>query len=479
MKKVFFIPAILLALSSNLQADELRSTLSDQQSVAMTVYNSDLGLVKDLRKVKIPTGTHELQFMDVASQINPVTVHIKSLSDPTALTVLEQNYEYDLLSPQKLMDKFVGRKVKFLYNNPYTDKKEITDAELLSNNNGAVYRINNEIRINPPGDIIFSDLPENLIAKPTLIWLLDNQNKNEQQIEVSYLTSGINWKADYIAVLSEDNKLADLSGWVTINNKSGAQYKDAKLKLVAGDVNRVREELGRPVNRMDMMMAGSFKSKESFKEESFFEYHLYTLDRPSTIKDNQTKQIELISAANIPVNERLMYYGNRNYYRNQMSGEMISNQKIGVYIEIENKKERNLGIPLPKGIVRAYKKDKEAALQFIGEDQIDHTPKDEKFKIKMGDAFDVVGERKQTDYKILTKNAMQRFDVEQEWEVTVRNHKEMPVTVEVIEPLYADWDMINSTHPFEKIEAHTIKFVLKLGKDKSDTIKYRVKIRWW
>ena len=162
-----------------------------------------------------------------------------------------------------------------------------------------------------------------------------------------------------------------------------------------------------------------------------------------------------------------------------MSGEMISNQKIGVYIEIENKKERNLGIPLPKGIVRAYKKDKEAALQFIGEDQIDHTPKDEKFKIKMGDAFDVVGERKQTDYKILTKNAMQRFDVEQEWEVTVRNHKEMPVTVEVIEPLYADWDMINSTHPFEKIEAHTIKFVLKLGKDKSDTIKYRVKIRWW
>lgn len=478
MKKAFLFFPMLVTCATLLFADEFQSTVAEQNSVAVTVYNNNLGLIKEARKIKLAKGTHQLKFIDVASQINPVTVHIKSLTKPEGLTVLEQNYEYDLLSPERLLNKYVGSKVKLLRRNYYTDTKEIVDAELLSANNGTVYKVGDEIYVNPAAEVIYPKVPENLIAKPTLIWLLDNENSGEQEVEVSYHTSNMSWKADYIALLNDANATADLSGWVTIDNKSGASYKDAKIKLVAGEVNRVESRM--PVSREMGAVNGLYmKQEKGFQEESFFEYHLYTLQRPSTLKDNQTKQIELISVNDIPVKERLIYYGNRNHYRSQATGEMLSNQKIGAYIEIENKKDNRLGIPLPKGVIRAYKKDKEGSIQFIGEDEVDHTPKDEKFKIKMGDAFDVVGERKQTDYKILSKNFSQKFDVEQEWEVTVRNHKEGPCTVEVIEPLWGDWDMVNSTHPFEKIESHTIKFTLKLKKDESQTIKYRVKIRWW
>jgi len=477
-KKILFMVFVLVFICCPRgQADEYKSAQLQQKSVAVTVYNNNLGLIKDVRKILMKKGIHQLKFMDVASQINPVTVYIKSLTTPAKLKVLEQNYEYDLLNPQKLLDKFVGKQVKLLDKNYYTGKEEVFTAELLSNNNGPIYKINNEIHINPPGRIILPEIPENLIAKPTLIWLISNENSKKQEIEASYLTRGIGWKADYVAVIGKNNEKCDLTGWVSIDNRSGATYKNAKIKLVAGDVNRVQE--GRGGKGMPVAKMALEESADQFREEAFFEYHLYTLDRPSTIKNNQTKQIELLSAVNIPVKERLIYHGVQYYFRNRQSGEMMSNQKIGVYLEIDNKKENNLGMPLPAGIIRAYKKDTEESLQFIGEDRIDHTPKDEKVKIKMGDAFDVVGERKQTDFRILSRNTMQRFDTEQEWQITLRNHKEKPVDVEVIEPIPGDWRIVKSTHKYEKTEASTIKFKLKLKKDESQTISYRVKIRYW
>ena len=353
----------------------LSTGLEDQTGVALTIYNVNLGLVKDQREIKLAKGTGDLRFMDVASQIIPTSVHIKSLVDPESLQVLEQNYEYDLLNPQKLLDKYVGKEVKLYYKNPYTEREEIVTATLLSNNGGPIFKIGDEITFGHPGRIIFPGVPENLISKPTLVWLMENSLSKAQKVEASYLTNGINWRADYVVTLNDKDDKADLSGWVTIDNRSGATYKNAKLKLVAGDVNRVKDEYEYKDKMLRLAEVAS-KAAPQFKEEEFFEYHIYTLQRPSTIKENQTKQISLINADNIPVKKELLYHGARYYYYNQ-HGEVITNQKVGVFVEIANKKENNLGIPLPKGTVRVYKHDKEGSLQFVGEDSIDHTPKDE------------------------------------------------------------------------------------------------------
>ncbi|RKY37431.1 MAG: DUF4139 domain-containing protein [Candidatus Omnitrophota bacterium] len=478
MRKILavFVLIGITFVYANAFAFQFESSGEDQKSIAVTVYNNNLGLVKDTRKVKMDKGIHEMKFMDVASQINPVTVHIKSLTTPAKLIVLEQNYEYDLLTSKKLLDKYVGKKVKLIDKNYYTGTEEIFDAYLLSNNDGPVYKINNEIYLNHIGKVVLPEVPENLIAVPTLLWLLDNRNPKAQDIEVSYLTSGINWKSDYIAVINQDNKLAELTGWVTLNNRSGTAYKNAKIKLVAGEVNRI---VPPQIEVLRTVSFGEEPDKSHFKEESFFEYHLYTLDRASTIKNNQSKQIELLQAVNIPVKERLIYYGANYYFRSRSTGRMRSDKKIGVFLEIENKKENNLGIPLPAGIIRAYKEDSQGSLQFIGEDKIDHTPKDEKIKIKMGNAFDILGKRKQVDYKILSKNAAQRFDTEQKWQITVSNHKDRPVAVEVIEPIPGDWVILKSSHSYEKIEAHTIKFVLDLKANETQTVDYQIKIRFY
>ena len=376
------------------------------------------------------------------------------------------------------MDKYVGRKVKLVEKNYYTGEEKVFSAELLSNNNGPIYLINNEIYVNTPGSVIFPEIPEDLIAKPTLVWLVDNNNPKEQEIEASYLTDGINWKCDYIAVVNNDNTRADLNGWVTIDNRSGAAYKNAKLKLVAGDVNRVEDSYAGAPRAMAKEMMYEDKAS-SFVEESFFEYHLYTLERPSTIKNNQTKQIELLSAADIPIKERLIYFGSPYYFRNQYSGDMQSKEKVSVFLEIENSAKNKLGMPLPAGIIRAYKKDKEDSLQFIGEDRIDHTPRDEKIKIKMGDAFDIVAKRKQTDYRILSRNAGQRFDTEQEWEIALSNHKDHPVEVEVVEAVGGEWSIVSATHNPEKADANTLKFLVKIEANKDQVIKYRVRIRYY
>jgi len=446
--------------------------LDDQTGVAVTIYNVNLGLVKDQREIKLTKGTGELRFMDVASQIIPTSVHIKSLIDPDSLQILEQNYEYDLLNPQKLLDKYVGKEVKLYYKNPYSEREEIVTATLLSNNGGPIFGIGDEITFGHPGRIIFPGVPENLISKPTLVWLIENGLSSAQKVEASYLTNGINWRSDYVVTLNDKDDEADLSGWVTIDNKSGTTYRNAKLKLVAGDVNRVRNEYEYRDKMMQVAEMAAKAAAPQFKEEEFFEYHIYTLGRPATIKENQTKQISLVNSNNIPVKKELLYHGAAYYYYNRY-GEAISNQKVGVFIEIENKKANNLGIPLPKGTVRVYKHDKERSLQFIGEDAIDHTPKDEKVRIKLGDAFDVVGSRKQTDWKKIASDTY-----EASFEVSLRNHKKEDVTVRVIEPIPGDWNMLSSSHTYEKTEAFTAEFNIPVPKDKEVKITYRVRMRF-
>jgi hypothetical protein len=483
IKNIFMALAVLFLIGisycsvSSAEKKEVKSgtaasTLDDQIGVALTIYNVNLGLVKDQRQLRLFKGIGDLRFMDVAAQIIPASVHIKSLADPDSLQVLEQNYEYDLLSPQKLLDKYVGKEVKLYTKNPYTEREELVTALLLSNNGQPIFRIGDEITFGHPGRIIFPAVPENLNAKPTLVWMLENTLPLLQKIEASYLTNGINWRSDYVVILNDKDDRADLSGWVTIDNKSGATYKKAKLKLVAGNVNRTREE-PEYLDRMKREIVMEAKAAApQFKEDSFFEYHIYTLERPATVKDNQTKQISLVTANDIPVKKELVYYGT-NYYYYSRYGEVMSNQKIGVFVEIQNKRENNLGIPLPKGTVRVYKADKEGSLQFVGEDSIDHTPRDEKVRIKLGDAFDVVGSRKQTDWK---KIAWDTYEAS--FEISLRNHKKEDVIVKVVEPIPGDWTMLRSSHEYKKSEAFTAEFNIPVPKDKEVKLTYRVRMRY-
>ncbi len=447
------------------------SGLGDQTGMAVTIYNVNLGLVKDRRTISLLKGTGNLRFMDVAAQIIPASVHITPLHDSGSLQVLEQNYEYDLLNPQKLLDKYVGREVKLFSKNPYSEREEIVSATLLSNNGGPIFRVNNEITFGHPGRVIFPEVPENLISKPTLVWLISSSVAGPQPLEVSYLTNGITWRADYVVTLNAGDNLADLSGWVTIDNKSGATYTDAKLKLVAGDVNRVREE--RPVRaKAAAFKAEAVPAAPQFREEEFFEYHIYTLQRPSTIKENQTKQISLVTAERIPVIKELLCRGQNYYYYSRYS-DAIPSQKVGVYIEILNRKENNLGIPLPKGTVRVYKHDSEGSLQFVGEDLIDHTAKDEKVRVKLGNAFDVAAATRQTDWKKLASDTY-----EAAFEISLRNHKKEDIVVKVLEPVPGDWTMVNSSHPYKKADAFAAEFNIPVPKDGETKLTYRVKMRY-
>jgi len=464
---IAFTLAGLLGAAPVAGAAPVKITAAEQRDVMITVYNGNLGLVKDVREVRLDAGLIETHFMDVAAQIDPTSVLLRSLTDPTGLKILEQNYEYDLLSSEKLMEKYVGRKVRL-----YQSNGTFQEATLLSTR-GPVYDINGQIHMGHFGSVVLPALPENLVSKPTLAWLLRNPRPAPQRVEASYLTAGISWKSDYVMLINAADSRADLTGWVTINNQSGATYRDAALKLVAGDINRAAS---RDDSRRAMEMAAKAASPavadREFKSEGFFEYHLYTLDGRTTIKESQTKQLTLLSAADFPVEKRFIYYGAASYHRTQY-GVPISNQKVGVYLDIRNTKENRLGIPLPKGKVRVYKADTSGSQQLIGEDWIDHTPKDERVRIKMGEAFDVVGERVQKDWKKIGSNLY-----EIEWEITLRNHKKEAVTVELIEPMPGDWEILRSTQPHEKLEAFTARWKIPVPKEGAATLGYRTRVRF-
>jgi len=457
---------LLVVWTTAVTAAPIPITENDQRDVMVTVYNGNLGLVKDTRDARLDAGTLEVKFMDVAAQIDPTSVHLKSLTDASGLKILEQNYEYDLLTSDKLMEKYVGKKVRL-----YQSGGAFQEATLLSTN-GPVWEINGEIHIGTYGNAVLPALPENLVSKPTLLWLLRNARPAPQRIEASYLTGGMTWKADYVMVIDAADSKSDLTGWVTIDNKSGATYRNAALKLVAGDINRAT---GRNEPRRGLELAaksGAADASRDFRSEGFFEYHLYTLDGRTTVKDQQTKQLSLLSATDVPVDKHFIYYGAADYFRTQY-GVPMSNQKVGVYLEIKNSKDNRLGIPLPKGKVRVYKADTSGSQQLIGEDWIDHTPKDERVKIKMGEAFDVVGERVQKDWK---KIGPALYEVE--WEISLRNHKKEAVTVEVVEPVPGDWEMLRSTLPHEKVEAFTMRFRVPVPKDAETKLTYRVRLRF-
>jgi hypothetical protein len=446
----------------------LRSTSADRETVTLTVYNQNFGLVREIRSIQLGRGLLGLEFGDVASTIQPETVHIRSLNGGSPLSVLEQNYQYDLLNPQKLLEKYVGRTVKVHVWNREEEREETVEAEVLSVNGGTILRIGDEITYNVPGRISFPEVPENLIASPTLVWLLNSQAER-QRVETSYLAGGINWKSDYVMVLNEDDSEAGITGWVTLTNNSGAGYENATLKLVAGDVQRVGD---RDDIRMMQRVAMEAAADAAFSEEAFFEYHLYTLERPTTIRQNEQKQVTLLESPGFDVDKHLIFYGAAHYYRGSY-GQVVSNQKVGVYLDFDNRRSNGLGMPLPAGIVRVYKRDSSGAQQFIGEDRIDHTSRDETVRIKMGEAFDVVADRRQMDYDVLGSCVS-----ESSWEINLRNHKDENSVVEVMEPVGGDWEILSSSHRAERLDAHTFKFTVDVPERGEETVTYRVRVRW-
>jgi hypothetical protein len=443
--------------------------------LAVTVYNSNIALVRDVRTLPVAPGESEVRLEDIAATINPATVHFRSLTEPSRLTVLEQNYEYDLLDPQRLLRKYVGRDVTLVrrVESNGTSRDEPVTARLLAYNEGPVWRIGNEIVTGFTADQYrFPEIPENLHSRPTLVWRLDNRGAAQHRIETSYLASNMNWNADYVLTVARDDARADLNGWVTVVNTSGTAYRDARLQLVAGNLNRVLP----PQEMADALRAKAAEqvaAAPAFAREVFSEYHLYTLGRKTTLHENETKQIAMLDGAGVPVRKLYAVNGRQFYYRNRQAPGSPLKDDVRVFYEFRNDERSGLGQPLPAGTLRVYQADSKGGVQFAGEDRIDHTPKDETVTVQIGSAFDIVCERKQTDFERVADNVY-----EMAFEITLRNHKAAPVSVQVNEPIAGSWRMLSSSHQATKTDAWAARFVVPVDANASAVLRYRVRVSW-
>ncbi len=450
------------------------SNLNDQTDLAITVYNSNIALVRDVRQLTLPTGSFRLKFMDIAATVNPATVHFRSLTEPDKLGVIEQNYEYDLLEPAKLLHKYVGKEVTLVraYQDSGTTKREEIKATLLSDNNGPVWKIGNDIVTGMYAESYrFPEVPANLYDRPTLLMSLDNSGARKHEIEASYLATNLSWNSDYVLTVARDDKAADLDGWVTLANNSGTAFRNARLQLVAGELNRIQPSA--PMAMKADAVNGRMAKEMQFQQESFSEYHLYSLGRRTSVEDKETKQISLLQGTGVPVEKVFVVNGQNFYYHNQYSPGSPQKDPVMVFYKFKNEEKAGLGMPLPAGNLRVYQKDSKGGILFIGEDHIDHTPKDETVTVHIGNAFDVVAERKQTDYKRIDTHVW-----EMEFEITLRNHKDSPITVEVNEPIGGDWEMLSSTYKFTKTAAWAAQFRVPIDKNGTSVLKYRIRAKW-
>lgn len=446
------------------------------------------GVIKEVRKVSLAAGADEIRFTDVAEFIDPTTVSFADLTDAKT-AVLEQNFQFDLVSSQKLLEKYLDKEITVFV--PAGDKVEQVTGTLLSANPTVVLQTAEGLRVisGSQQQIKLGALPDGLITRPTLVWKVNaGGNAGEHRIRTTYQTSGITWRSDYNLTLAADETKADLGAWVTLMNLSGAGYRNAQLKLIAGDVQRIAPSpMNGPRGAMTRALGdGAMLEKFGFEEKSFFEYHLYTLPRRTDVLQNSTQQITLFpTARDVKVEKLLVYYGlpegaGWSYFGQPQVDRnfgMQSNPKVDVYVRFRSDKLSNLGMPLPKGKVRVYKADDaDGTLEFIGEDLIDHTAKDEKVLVKLGQSFDVVGERKQTNFEIDTS----RKTMTESYRIEIRNHKASAQKVVIKENLYRwnTWQIIESSDKYEKIDARTIHFEIDVPADGRKEVTYTVKYTW-
>ncbi|MEP9410133.1 MAG: DUF4139 domain-containing protein [Candidatus Brocadia sp.] len=435
------------------------NSMTQGKQVSITIYQNNLGLVHDIREMDLQAGNQEIRFTDVAALIDPTSVHFKSLTAPDQVIILEQNYEYDLVSAEKISQKYIDHVVQL-----FTKEGKIFEGKLLSAGENVILEKKDggiqSITAANIQNMDFPKLPVGLITRPTLVWYLSNEKAGKHSMETSYLTNGIGWHAEYVALVNECETTLDLSAWVSVNNQSGTDYENAKLKLVAGDIHRVTPPPQRYIAYEERARIKAAPAPQ-FEEKAFFEYRLYTLQRAATVKNNQVKQLSLFPTATTSVKKIYEYDGSRN------------EKRVNVKLEFINSEENGLGFPIPAGKVRVYKSDADRSVIFLGEDQIEHTPKDEKIRLYVGDAFDVVGERRQINYKQLSDRAR-----EETWQITLRNHKKENIEVVVIEHLWGDWEIREPSHAYNKKDANTLEFLIPLKQDAEITIKYTVLSRW-
>ena len=443
------------------------SSAADREAVAVTVYNDDLALVKERRKVDLASGLNRLSLREVAAQMRPETALLRAVGGQP-LSLVEQNFDFDLLTPQKLLEKYVGREVTVIRPHPTNDSEKRERATVLAAGQGTVLRFADRIETGVPGRLAFDSVPANLRDRPTLSVLLE-AGGGKQAVELSYLTSGLSWKADYVANLSTDGKSLDLNGWVTLTNRSGAGFDNTTLQLVAGTVNRVRQ----PAPQLAYAMAAPAPRAKGMEatQEALMDYHLYSFERPTSIADNQTKQLALLSASAVPVRREYLLAGNEYYYRDRYA-QIGQKLKPAVFLEFENKGAQ-LGKPLPAGIVRVYARDSKGAAQFVGEDRIEHTAKNEKLKLRLGEAFDITAERRQTGYKKIADNVS-----ESAWRIELRNAKDEAVVVRVQEPMPGDWEMVQESQKHTKESARMASWNVVLPAGGSTVLEYGVRVRW-
>lgn len=453
--------------------EEITVSAKEQQSVSLTIYNKNLALIKDRRTVTVPRGNQTLAFQEVSARIKPET----ALFQGEGFQVFEQNFEYDLLTPESLLQKYVGREVTQITRNPVTGEETSQQVKVLSSGNGVVLQSGNRIETEVSGRLVYPDVPGNLRARPTLTMQINSTAAGSRDVELSYLSGGLSWQADYVAELNPADDHLNLKGWVTLTNESGAAYPGSHVQLVAGDVNVVEDAgLGRMLG-MEQMAGAAAPAPQSLKQESMFEYHLYSLERPTDIGINQKKQVALLQATDVACSKHLIFRGEPSYFSSQ-AGEIGRKMKIGVQLELKNDKPSNLGMPLPAGTVRVYKKDGDGFLQFVGEDKVTHTPELELVQLHLGDAFDVTADKRQTEFKKLAGFAPFNYQFETGYEIKLKNAKPEQVVVKVEEPIPGDWEILSESAPHTKENAHLASWMVTIPAKQSATLNYRVRVKY-
>jgi hypothetical protein len=448
---------------------EVSLTPLSRTSLGITIYNDGQALVRDARKITLSHGTQKVAFREVAATIRPETASLKPVSG-AGFDLLEQNFDFDLLTPAALLRKYAGRQVTVIRTNAATGVESSEPATVLATQEGVVLRYPDRIETGVAGRLAFPDVPANLRDRPTLSVLLDVARAGEQQVELTYLAGQVGWKADYIANLNVDASRMTLNGWVTLTNQSGTAYQDARLQLVAGTLNRVAPE---PRLMAAPMAAARAKSVDEVKEEKLGDYHLYTLPRTTTIENNQTKQVALLSASGVPVQREYVLQNNAvDWWYQARHPEVQKGLKPAVYLRFENK-GGELGIPLPAGVVRAYMPDSSGGSQLIGEDSIAHTPKGEQVSLRMGEAFDLTADRVQTDFQVVSKRSNQSS-----YRIELRNADSKPVTVTVREPLHGDWKITSETQEHVKESAGSAVWKIQVPAEGKAVLEYTAVVSW-
>jgi hypothetical protein len=450
-------------------APEVPLTTSSRSSLGITIYNDGEALVRDVRRVALSHGTQRVAFREVAATIRPETASLKSVSG-SGFELLEQNFDFDLLTPAALLHKYVGRSVTVIRTNSATGAESSEQATVLATNDGVVLRYPDRIETGVAGRLAFPDVPPNLRDRPTLSVLLDVARGGDQQVELMYLANQVGWKADYIANLNPEATRMTLNGWVTLTNQSGTAYQDAKLQLVAGTLNRVASgvrpesfarEAAKAVRAADM------------SEEKLGDYHLYTLPRATTIENNQTKQVALLSASGVPVQREYVLRNNAvDWWYQARHPEVQKGLKPAVFLRFENK-GGDLGIPLPAGVVRAYMPDSSGGIQLIGEDSIAHTAKGEQVSLRLGEAFDLTADRVQTDFQEVSKRSNQSS-----YRIELRNADSKAVTVTVREPLHGDWKIVSETQEHVKESAGSAVWRIPVPAEGKAVLEYTALVTW-